>query len=85
MVKKIKKETVSQKSVETKEKVCAGNCFTNDDHKWNPAKNHNVISIVQQSDGNYIGAMWKEEQVITARQGDPQTVLTMLITGHGVV
>lgn len=39
-----------------------------------------VFLIVKQPDGNYIGETKKDGKIISARQGDPQTVLTMLIT-----
>lgn len=51
-----------------------------DDHIFNPAKNHEVISITKQKDGNFIGSMWKNEQVITAREISPEIVLLKLIT-----
>jgi hypothetical protein len=50
------------------------------DSYYNPAKNPDAISIVKQEDGNYIGEMTKHGVVVSARQGDPNTVLTMLIT-----
>jgi hypothetical protein len=53
---------------------------TNSEIEFNPIKNKDVISIVKQPDGNYIGYMQKNGKLITARQGDPSTVLTMLIT-----
>lgn len=46
----------------------------------NPEKNHDAISIIRQPDGNYIGTAWKNGKLITARQGTPETVLTLLIT-----
>lgn len=48
--------------------------------EYNPQKNPNAISIIKQPDGNYIGTMNKFGKIVTARQGDPTTVLTMLIT-----
>lgn len=36
--------------------------------------------IIRQKDGNYVGYTYKAGKLIDARQGDPQTVLTMLIT-----
>lgn len=51
-----------------------------DDHLWNPAKNHNTISLVKQPDGHYIGCMWKTDQVITIRDLVPEHVLTQLLT-----
>lgn len=53
-----------------------------DDKKivWNPQRNPDVISIVKQPDGNYKGYMQKNGTLIEVRQGDPGTVLQMLIT-----
>lgn len=51
-----------------------------DDHIFNPAKNHNAISIIKQPDGNYAGSMWKGDQVITAREIGPEYVLQKLLT-----
>ena len=39
--------------------------------------------IVKQMDGNYIGYTFKGGKLVQVRQGDPQTVLTMLITDSG--
>lgn len=47
---------------------------------YNPFHNPKAISIIQQKDGNWIGEMNKNGNVVSSRQGDPQTVLTMLIT-----
>lgn len=47
---------------------------------YDPHKNGNAISIIKQPDGNYIGYTKKNGRIVTARQGDPMTVLTMLIT-----
>lgn len=54
--------------------------LNNDDHLFNPVKNHEVISITKQPDGNYIGLMWKNDKLIEVRQIDPNTVLNMLLT-----
>lgn len=51
-----------------------------EDRIYNPLKNENVISIIRQPDGNYIGETLKNGQLITVRAGDPSTALTMLIT-----
>lgn len=48
--------------------------------EFNPVINHNVISIVKQEDGNWIGYMWKNAKFNTAREIDPNTVLTKLLT-----
>lgn len=53
-----------------------------EDHLWNPEKNHQVISLVLQPDGHYIGCVWKNDQVITVRDLVPEHVLTKLLT-HG--
>lgn len=50
------------------------------DSIYNPFHNAKAISIIQQPDGNWIGEMNKGGNVVSSRQGDPQTVLTMLIT-----
>lgn len=48
--------------------------------KWNPTTNKDVISIIKQEDGNYRGFMWKNGSLVQARQGDPGTVLALLLT-----
>ncbi len=47
---------------------------------WDPKVNHDVISIVKQDDGNFKGFMYKNGKYIEVRQGDPNTVLQLLIT-----
>ena len=47
---------------------------------YNPETNDKVISIIKQEDGNYKGYTQKGGKLIEVRQGDPQTVLVMLIT-----
>lgn len=49
---------------------------------FNPNTNPDVISIIRQLDGNYIGYTQKFGKMVEERQGDPMTVLGMLIT-HG--
>lgn len=49
---------------------------------YSPVTNSDVISIIRQSDGNYIGYTQKNGVLISERQGDPVTVLGLLIT-HG--
>lgn len=39
-----------------------------------------AIIIFQDTDGNYRGMAHKNGQFIQAREGDPNTVVTMLIT-----
>lgn len=51
-----------------------------DDHLFNPAKNHDAISITRQPDGNYKGCMWKNGELKSARSNDPQILLQELIT-----
>lgn len=47
--------------------------------KWNPLTNKNAITIIKQEDGNYRGFMWKNGKLVQARQGDPGTVLALLL------
>lgn len=47
---------------------------------YNPFKNPKAISIIQQADGNWIGEMNKNGNVVSSRQGDPSSVLAALIT-----
>jgi hypothetical protein len=61
--------------------------YTNDlslkeieDIEFDPQKNVEMISIVHRPDGNYRGFCMKSGTLIQARAGDPNTVLTMLIT-----
>ena len=49
---------------------------------FNPNTNEKVFSIIKQDDGNYIGYTKKNGVLIRERQGDPMTVLGLLIT-HG--
>lgn len=49
---------------------------------WNPARNKDAIVIIKQPDGNWRGFMHKHGKLVQVRQGDPNTVMTMLIT-HG--
>lgn len=51
--------------------------------EFDPEKNQDVISIVKQKDGNYIGYMMKFGKLIEVRQNDPQIVLQMLLTHSG--
>ncbi len=51
--------------------------------EYDPAKNPNAISIIRQPDGNYIGKASKWGMVVEVRQGDPHTVLSMLIAHDG--
>lgn len=47
---------------------------------YNPFKNPKAISIIQQPDGNWIGEMNKNGNVVSSREGDPNSVLSALIT-----
>lgn len=48
--------------------------------EYNPEKNPNAITIIQQEDGNWKGWMNKHGKVVEVRQVDPLTVLSMLLT-----
>lgn len=49
--------------------------------KWNPqTAKTDTISIIKQPDGNWRGFTVKNGRLIQARQGDPNTVLQLLIT-----
>lgn len=48
--------------------------------EFDPQKNEQMISIVHRPDGNYRGFAMKSGKLIQARAGDPNTVLTILIT-----
>jgi len=53
---------------------------TIDQIDFNPESNKNVISIIRQEDGNYIGYTQRNGGYVTVRQGDPSTVLSLLLT-----
>jgi hypothetical protein len=48
--------------------------------EFDPRENEQMISIVRRPDGNYRGFAMKAGKLIQARAGDPNTVLTTLIT-----
>lgn len=48
--------------------------------EYNPNKNHQAISIIKQPDGNWIGEAFVNGGIISVRAGDPNTVVTLLIT-----
>jgi hypothetical protein len=48
--------------------------------KGNPTQNKDAILLVKQTDGNWRGFMHKGDKLVQVRQGDPGTVLQMLIT-----
>ena len=54
----------------------------NETIEYSPEKNDNVITIIKQPDGNYKGYMQKNGKFIEVRQGDPNTVLQMLLTAN---
>lgn len=47
---------------------------------YDPSKNHDAISIIKQTDGNWIGTAWKFGRVVTAREIKPEDVLVKLMT-----
>lgn len=50
------------------------------DINWNPTSNDDVITIIRQPDGNYRGFMQKNGNLVQVRQGEPNTVLQLLLT-----
>jgi hypothetical protein len=46
----------------------------------NPLKNDKAMLIIERKDGNYRGFAMKGGKLIQARAGDPNAVVTMLIT-----
>ena len=48
--------------------------------KFHPQNNPDVITIMKRPDGNYRGFMMKNGKLVQVRQGDPQTVLSLLLT-----
>lgn len=46
----------------------------------NPITNTDAIVLIKQVDGNWRGFMTKNGQLVQERQGDPGTVLSLLIT-----
>lgn len=51
-----------------------------DNIETNPQKNKDAISLIKQADGNWKGYMHKNGKLIEERQGDPLTVLQLLLT-----
>lgn len=47
---------------------------------WNPQRNHDAITLIKQPDGNWRGFTVKGGTFVQVRQGDPGTVLQLLIT-----
>lgn len=52
--------------------------------EYSPEKNPNVISLVKQTDGNWIGYTQKFGHFIEIRDIGPETVLQKLLTHDGV-
>lgn len=50
------------------------------DQEFDPYKNPQAISIIQQEDGNWKGWMQKFGKVVEVRMEGPETVLKALIT-----
>lgn len=46
----------------------------------NPTKNKDAIILIKQEDGNWRGFMNRNGKLVQSRQGDPNTVLNMLLT-----
>lgn len=46
----------------------------------NPITNKDAIVLIKQPDGNWRGFMNKGGKLVQDRQGDPNTVLALLIT-----
>lgn len=51
--------------------------------KWAKTKDDKIFMLFQDLDGNWRGATTKEENFVNVRAGDPNTVLTMLLTHDG--
>lgn len=47
---------------------------------FDPTTNPAVISLIEQEDGNWKGYTQKHGTLVEVRQGDPNTVLQLLIT-----
>ena len=48
--------------------------------EFSPVINSNVITLVRQEDGNYIGYAQKNGDFIQVRDRDPESVLVAIIT-----
>lgn len=53
------------------------------DEDFNPAKNHSVISIAQEPDGNWKGYAWKFGKLVEVREAKPEDALIKLLTHSG--
>jgi hypothetical protein len=53
--------------------------------EFSPYTNDRAISLIRQDDGNWVGYISKFGKVVKVRQGDPTTVLQLLITHNGHV
>lgn len=51
--------------------------------EFDPEKNADVIAIIKQADGNYIGYAQKFGKVVQVRDIGPETVLQRLLTHPG--
>lgn len=56
----------------------------NDDTEFNPSKNHDVISLHKDKDGNWTGKMWKFGMLVVIRDIGPETVVQALLVHPGV-
>jgi hypothetical protein len=54
-----------------------------EDSHFNPAKNGNAISIVEQPDGNWKGWMVRFGSIMEVRDVSPDVVLQRLLTSSG--
>lgn len=54
-----------------------------DDLGFNPAHNPDVISLVKQADGNWMGYTQKYGKLVEVRDVGPETVLQLLLTHSG--
>lgn len=50
---------------------------------YNPYENPDVISIIKQKDGNWIGTAQKYGKIISVREVKPEDCLLKLITHDG--
>lgn len=53
--------------------------------EFSPLKNHDAISVIKQPDGNWGGTMVKDGKIVQIRQGDPLTVVGLLLTTDGTM
>jgi hypothetical protein len=48
--------------------------------EFDPNKNHQAISIIEQDDGNWKGWMWRWGKLVEVRDISPDAVLNRLLT-----